>query len=133
MSAQMINSLASIKADFKVSNLVAALEKNLEAHKVDYAKALKIWKQDVLNTLEKLFNEYNEKHGDFTTIEISRNLGLTIPVNCESGYTQLINILKNITTDTINIELEEANNILNDDWSWAQSAKLSNSYYSSRA
>lgn len=128
----MISSMASIKADFKVNNLIASLEKYLEAHKTDYAKAIVVWRKDVLGKLENLFQEYTDKK-QFNEIDIARNLGLNAPVNCESGYTQLINVFKNIQTDTINIEIEEANKILNDDWSWATSAKISNSIYSSRA
>lgn len=133
MSAQMIQSLSEIKADFKVNNLISALEENLKIHKVDYAKALKVWQNDVLTKLEELFQEYDEMSGNFTTCNIPAGLGFRVPVNCESGYIQLINVFKNITTEIINLEISEANNILNDDWSWAQAAKLSNSFYSSRA
>ena len=53
MSAQMINSLSELKAYYRVNDIIASLEKNLETHKKEYAEAVTNWRKTVLATLEK--------------------------------------------------------------------------------
>lgn len=132
MSANMMHSVSDIKGWFKVSDLVAALEKNLEAHKVDYAKALEVYRKDVGEAVQKLYDEWTSKKESSTKFDVKHNLGLNAPINCVDGYTNLINMFKIMAREEIELELSEASHFLNDDWDWAVSAKASNSYYLNR-
>mgnify|MGYP003336848216 FL=1 len=131
MSAQMINSLSELKAYYRVNDIIASLEKNLETHKKEYAEAVTNWRKTVLATLENTFDEYYRK-GKFDTFDTSPFTKLTKPVNCEDGYIKAINIFKLMTDEKIELDVNTANNIFNDDWSWAQAAKYSNSSYLSK-
>lgn len=126
MSAQMIHSLSELKAKYKVEDIISSLEKNLENHKKDYKEALLGFRKKVLSTLEDQFDHYNKKAQEFTEF---KTLSIHSPVNCEKGYEDLLVLFKHMTDDVIELDVETANHIFNDDWAWAQSAKLSNSMY----
>ena len=87
----MINSLSELKAYYRVNDIIASLEKNLETHKKEYAEAVTNWRKTVLATLENTFDEYTRK-GKFDTFDTSPFTKLTKPVNCEDGYIKAINM-----------------------------------------
>lgn len=131
MAAQMIQSLSELKAHYKINEIISALEKNLEAHKIDYAKALKVWRTDALKAMEALLDKHM-KDSNFTEIAYGPITTLRPPVDCADGYTKTINLFKQMQSDTIELDFSTANSIFNDDWSWANAAKLVNYSYSSR-
>lgn len=131
MAGQMIQSLSDLKAHYKINEIISALEKNLEAHKVDYAKALKVWREDAVSTLRELYKKYNDS-SDFTEIAYGPITTLRPPVDCADGYNKAITLFKQMQGETIELDFSTANSIFNDDWSWATAAKAVNMSYSSR-
>ncbi len=131
MAAQMIQSLSELKAHYKINEIISALEKNLEAHKIDYAKALKVWRHDALAAMEALLDKHM-RDSNFTEIAYGSITTLRPPVDCADGYKKAITLFKQMQGETIELDFSTANSVFNDDWSWATAAKLVNNSYSSR-
>jgi len=131
MALGMISNMASIKANYFKSQLIESLVKFREQHRKEYSDAVEVYQKDVVDALKKLIAR-TEGDPNFKEFSVSANLGLTTPVNCEKEYDQLITVFKAMNTDVIELNLEEANRILNNDWAWIVSASASNTFYSSR-
>jgi hypothetical protein len=130
--AQSLN----IEADFETSYLVNCLRNHRDAHRKDYEEAWANYlivraakAKEIAKVANKLANSpEQDKHG---LMEAYNSLvALTKPVNATEMYNQYITLLEASTSDTVTMDVNDANAIINDKWKWAQDAKFSNSFYS---
>ena len=128
MTHQMIQSMVSIKGKFKVADLLVALKKHAATHDEEYKSALVGYRQDVLARIKELYNL--AKKQDF--VKWDQHVHLTTPVDCSSAYKDLIQVFSFMTDTVIELDLGEANRLLNNSWDWASSASLTNSYYAAK-
>lgn len=131
MSYNMISNMAGINSKFKKTDLINALTTFREAHKQEYTDALDVYRQDVIDKLAELSRKAGEQE-KFTKFDVAHNLGLTVPVNLDKEYGQLITMFQYVSEEEITLDFSEANRILNNEWEWAAAASVSNSFYSSR-
>ena len=122
MSQNMMLGVADIDGDFKVAELISALQNYKEQHIKQYQDALDVYRQDVATKISDTLTDF----------KVTSNFGLTAPVNCVDGYENMINLFSKIQSDDIKMSFNEANRIFNNDWTWIQTASASNSFYSSR-
>ena len=54
---------------------------------------------------------------------------MKVPVDARDMYNEYISILENSAAETIKLSTEDANAIINNKWTWAEAAKLTNSTY----
>ena len=55
---------------------------------------------------------------DFTDWNIDATIHLNSPINCEKEYKKLISIFNRMSDEEIELNLDEANRIFNNDWAW---------------
>lgn len=126
----------NITSKYSVTNLVLALSKNLEAHKEDYKVAVENYNATVAEKLLELSKIAKKAVETVSTEEVEKKyrelMALKKPVDASKLYEQYINILSNSSEETVELTANDANAILNDAWTWAQEAKLTNSFYSSK-
>lgn len=132
MSQDMMLSVADIDGDFKVAELISALQNCKEQHIKQYQDALDVYRQDVATKISELVSKHASVADTLTDFKVTSNFGLTAPVNCVDGYENMINLFSKLQSDVIKMSFNEANRIFNNDWTWIQTASASNSFYSSR-
>ena len=128
---QMVASLGHVTSKYNVSKIIATLQGFLEAHKIDYAKALEVYQNDVTSKLKELNRLAFRK--EFDKIVVHSNLGLITPVNCEKSYEKMIKLFSEMNDQEIELSFTDADHIFNDTWDFIVTAKSSNSFYSTRA
>lgn len=129
MAYGMISNMANIRIKLDKTDILDALEKYKADHKTEYQDALDVYREDVKKELDKLALKAAV---DFKIFDVQHNLGLTAPVNCDKEYGQLITLFTASYDDILELDMGEANRILNNEWEWAQSANTTNFSYSSR-
>lgn len=92
--------------------LIAALQSGLEAHRIEYAEA----KADYIAAVKKFMSEANERAqaGDFTNLV----LRLTKPDNREKDYTNVIEMLEESVSETIQLDSDTFRAYYKGEWSW---------------
>lgn len=128
----MIVSIASISSKYNIQDIIQALEDHKTKHIEDYKKAVAVYQKDILENLKALTKKIRKEIPDGTKTFVERNFSLTPPKNCEDGYQRVIDIFKKSQEQNIELSMQDADKIFNDEWDWALSAKISNSFYSSR-
>lgn len=121
-----------VKARYLTSNLIRKLKEHLDDHIIDYAKAMKVYEKDFREKLDKLADA--AKSGDMikVTDAYTKIRGIVEPIDASKVYKQYIDLLGASSDDTIELTIQDANAIINDEWDWAVKAKTTNSFYSSR-
>lgn len=122
-----INSI-SMTAKYKIADIIAALRDNRDAHTTDYEKALTVYKQDLADALKEATKKLEV--GQLPLIHA--NFNLVTPKDETAMYNNTIRIFSMVQADDVELEIDDANKIFNDEWDWAVSAKLLNSSYSGR-
>ena len=126
----MIRQMASITSKYKLLFLISCLEKSLTEHKEEYLDAIVGYKQRCIEEINKYYSEVYEVNRDFSEgFNVPSGLGLVVPDDCTKSYTKLISIFKAMQTEEIELTLDDANHIINNDWDFIQSASVSNSAY----
>lgn len=126
----------NIKTDYLTEYLVAKLEEHKEQHILEYKEAYEEFERvrsERIRSLQTAVNDLtNNPDSDLNELSKKYNSLLTLakPVNATKMYEQYISLLKASATDRINLEISDANAIINDEWSWAKSARTTNAFYS---
>lgn len=119
----------NIKANYKVEDIITALLKNKEEHIKDYKKAIQVYMSDLLNAFEVPLAKLEK---GLVPDLIPHNFGLNQPRNEEKSYDNMIKLFQSMTDNVVELDMDDANGIFNDEWDWAVSSKILNSTYSSR-
>lgn len=119
-------SAMDITSKYDVLDIINALRENRDIHQKDYAKALVVYKSDLKRKLEAHLQYFES--GELPP-QFSANFGLDLP-QCEvDRYNKMIKIFSLMKVETIELGMEEANKIFNDEWDWVSNAKFINSTY----
>ena len=123
---------------YSVVDLIKSLEKHLNNHKEEYAKAEVVYKNDVNNSLKqiskvskKLAIEGSTELNELSLLYNKLNT-LKRPIDASKNYEDAISLFSRSTETEISLTNTDANAIFNDQWSWAVDAKFLNASYSSR-
>ncbi len=134
---QFMGFSVQVETKFNIKDLIKQLQEFKAAHVEDYKKAVEVYNNDLVNRLKEINKDVNKQIGNITKGEgyksINLHINLSEPVNCEKEYDKLINFLEHVAEETIALEFNDANAILNDEWGNLAHAKLLNSTYSTRA
>lgn len=116
----MIHSSRTVKV--KKQDLIEKIKSNKEKHIEDYKKAVIAYKKEALKQLKSL-SEAVEKG------ELNAKLDLTTPVNNEKKYDKQIEGFEWEVRDEVELTIEEFNEYVQDESSFARHALISNSMY----
>lgn len=121
-----------IKAKYKTSFLIDKLKEHRDNHITDYAKAVTVYNNDLTRALEKLAATASGTDLDEVKQAYNKVFAIVKPVDARKAYEQYISLLSNSADEIIELDMDDANSIINDEWDWAVNAKMTNSFYSSR-
>ena len=116
-----------------VPYLITQVMNHLEVHKDDYAMARVVWNEELSFAAGKMA-EMARKEEDIPaslTKEVQRLLK-EVPQNKEAEYHKVLQKLRAHTGKEIALQDHEVDQLVSDDWSWAQQAKISNAAYSGK-
>jgi hypothetical protein len=129
----------NLKANFETSMLVASLKSNKDEHVKEYKEAMLQYdnqRKDLVTKLKEECDKFILNPSESTTAiqsAYAKMFSLTKPVNAEKQYDQYIRMLSTTTSQFVELDVDDANAILSDDWSWAKAARITNSVYSATA
>jgi len=115
-----------IKANVK--ELILHLERNRDDHAADYEKAVTVYRVELKEAIANLAR--NAESESFLGHQYS--ILLSKPELKAKEYNKHIGMLEMSVEETITIDSNEYDCIVNDNWHWIGSAKLTNSLYSSK-
>ena len=129
-----------LKVKYSTKFLVEKLTEHLYNHVKDYKKAMKLYEDDMKDALQKLGSEAMiQMVSPDANFDLSKTRSLynevfavKKPIDASNAYKQYIELLKMNVTDFLELDIADANSIINDEWDWAINAKLTNSAYTSR-
>jgi transketolase len=128
-----LNMSLNIEAKFDITMLVSKLKMHRDNHIADYAKAMQVYEKDRVELFGELANAANKQDVDNVDNFYRKLKSLAKPVDAKKMYDEYITILESSADKQITMSLQDANAIINDSWEWAESAKVTNAVYSSRA
>lgn len=128
-----------IKTKFASSYLVDVLRENLKKHQAEYAEARKAYEQKVSDLLLDITNKAVELRNK-KTFDDRKDLNkvfselnqLQKPIDATKMYEEYIKLFMMSTEPEIEMGLDDANAVINDQWTWAVSAKAANLFYTSK-
>lgn len=133
--------MMDVKVKYETSYVVNILKAHMNSHVEEYEKAMKVYYRELANAAEELIGMATNfaidaranDNPDFKTVKDKYDKLTTIkkPVDASKMYDQLIVLFTATTDETIELTLDDANSIINDEWDWAVSAKFVNSSYTS--
>ena len=104
------------------SELLKAIQANLEAHQVAYEEAVVAYKKEADKQLRKQLKEL--KAGS-----LSVKLNLVTPINSEDEYLKLIRMFEMEVNDIVELSQQEFNQYIYDETEFSKRAFASNSMY----
>jgi|SRR6478609_7178155 len=110
------------------AKLLQILQENLEKHKIEYNKAVIVWKEDVVKALQKSIDKVNN-----TAEPISVYTNLPLPEEHIKDYEHVIKMVGFDTREILVLEEQEAKEFLGDDWNWKRSFTANTMSYSSKS
>ena len=102
--------------------LIDIVKKNKEAHIIDYAEAVVAYKKEALRQLRLQTKAVNKG-------ALVVRINLTSPINEEKSYDKIIRMFEMDVQDEVEISVNEFNEYVLDETSFALQAKMSNSSY----
>ncbi len=137
----------NLKTKFDTAYIVDVLRKHLEKHQAEYSVAMTVYENDIEGLLDSLTDECKKLMGVYgaeldltiaaplSTVSTAYNklVSLKKPIDATKMYEGYINILSQSQEKTLELEISDADSIINDSWDWAVQAKMSNSFYNSRS
>ena len=116
-----------------VDYLITEVELHMEAHKEDYAKARVVWYEELglaAGKMARLAKKEEDLPAELVK-EVQRLLK-EVPQDKEGEYRKVLQKLRAHTGKEIALQDHEVDQLVSDDWSWAQQARFSNSAYSGK-
>jgi hypothetical protein len=110
----------------KRTELLEALRKNLEVHRIEYKQALIDFKQRLIEDLQAGIEKVNGSE----PAELSKfNVQVMFPQNHEKDFLEVIEMLDLSVDDNINLDAESFRAYFKNEWHWSNSfAALTESY-----
>lgn len=120
-----------VKTKYDKLKIMTSLTKFRDAHVEHYTKAVEAY----FIELNKRVATYAEKvkYASVPLPPMSNNFGLTPPVNEFDSYDKMIKLFSLSTDCDIELTMEEANSVFNDEWDWIKTAKFINETYYNEA
>ena len=118
----------------KIDSAIAALEKNLEEHKVELREAMQGWTAKTIAEIEML-RDAVQRDQLKASVETLRRLFYEKPQDNRVQYSKYLSALKaaqGAGNTTVTMDEEEHDRIFNDNWDWRIQSKALNSSYKSR-
>lgn len=111
----------------KISGLIAALKKHKERHQEDYKKAVIVYFDDIAEAIDKQKTAMINK-------DLKHNFSLSFlkPVDNTTLYDKYIGMFEMSVEPELTITTEDYGCIVDDNWSWAISASMTNAVYSNK-
>jgi predicted transcriptional regulator YdeE len=103
--------------------LLEKLRANRAAHKAQFEEAAEGYREKVIELLEERLAE--ARKGKLPSIVI----GLAMPVNQTKQYDRVIGMLEMDTNDVIELEEDDYQRYVLDEWTWSASTTATNSLY----
>lgn len=107
----------------KVSDIIETLKKNREDHINEYEQAVEKYFLSVQKRLKDFLKSAKKKE------DRSFNVGLTPPIDRTADYDKLISMFSYAQNETVELTQADIDQLLNDEFTWAKAAKMSNSFY----
>lgn len=108
--------------------IISELEKNKIKHIEEYKEAVSEYKKQLKQKIDEVLKSFSENEPPV----IINNFNLSAPINNEKEYEKNINLFKRMIEDQIELDMNSANCIFNDDWDWLMFSKAINSSYTSK-
>lgn len=108
---------------FKVSDLLDKLQANLVLHQAEYKKAIAGYRKTYAAELRDRLNRLEE--GEL----VDPQSELKKPVEYSGKYRLTIQMLEQTTDEIIELDQDQFNQLVNDDWEWKQHFVGTNSRY----
>jgi hypothetical protein len=110
----------------KKTELISALEKNLEGHKKDYEEARAGYRKALLEDLTKKLNDAKENK------DVPHFIQLDVPEDHSKDYTRVIGMMKMSIDETVLITASEYSQYVMDDWGWKEKFVGTSNAYKNR-
>lgn len=107
------------------ATLKLILGKNRDNHRGLFLKAQKVYRELVINELDKMLKD--AKDG----ASIRRRINFSAPEDHTAEYDKLIGLLDLSLEDKVDLTLGEYDAYVNDNWAWSRIANTKNSAYAS--
>jgi len=114
----------SRKVKVSKEKLISKIKENRDNHTKSYEKAVKAYKKEALDQLEKLKELANEGN-------LNLNLKLVTPIDNTEKYDKLIEMFEWEEEDMVELEQHEFNEFVQDETQFARDAMFSNTFYAS--
>lgn len=93
-------------------DLLAQVRKNRALHEEQYKEAMKIYKQEIIQDLEKKLKR--ARAGKL----VNHYIKIDMPVNYLGDYDEAIEMLEWSTTETIDLDKKSFQQLVKDKWEW---------------
>ena len=123
----------NFKSKYSKQAIIEALEKFRKLHIDGFDEARKVYMEKRLELLTEAVDfarTYTEDGLKKSQEKINSIYQLVEPQDMRKEYDNLINLIIKAQDDELELDSHQANFIFNDEWDWAISAKVSNSFYS---
>ena len=107
----------------KKDELLAVVKKNLEAHEDLFVRALDGYRKQVIEELDRMLKD--AKDGKY----ICRAISLPEPIDHTNDYERVVTMLEMSTEDEIELDEQDFDRYVMDNWSWKHMATEINTSY----
>lgn len=136
-----------LEMEFSRSELIEKLKQNREAHKAEFAEAMKGYYLEVVEEAEKLIDSLTDvknlaERGELPEseampgqkVDFDKNFYLRAqkPISYETDYDRAITMLEMSKSDMIDLGEEGFARYVMDEWEWKDSFSATNSLYLSK-
>lgn len=111
------------KIKVKKQQLLDQVEKNKQAHILEYKEAVEAYKEEAEKQIKAAKKALT--NGNFNEVYLS----LTVPVNKEEEYDKVIEMFKWEVEDIVELSQGEFNQYVFDEFDFAIQARVSNTFY----
>jgi hypothetical protein len=128
-----------VKVKYPTKFIVDTLNKSRIAHVAEYKVAVEEYNAKVKEALYKVslqaieaskrITEKKEVNTEELNNQYTKLRAIKAPINAEKMYDQYITLFQATTDEYIELDLQDANALINDEWDWVQEAKFINSTY----
>jgi hypothetical protein len=115
------------KVTVKKEELLEKLKANREAHKELFSKAQKVYRQDMIEELDRMLAE--AKAGK----QIRRAITMPEPQDHTADYNRVIAMVEMSVSPFVELYADDFDKYVMDNWSWSAHALATNTMYATKA
>lgn len=112
-----------IELKVKIGDLITHIQNNKTKHVEEYKRA----RQEYFSRLQEKLRDLTTSAANF--LDGNYNINLVPPVDAAKNYDKYIGFLSMSTETEMTISSDDYACFVEDNWTWAQAAKLSNAVY----